>query len=87
MLRKLVSPVLFLFTTCLLFFSCRHLDFVLATAHLYADVNNVPIPKPIDMASVQQIVAGAKVPPFIPSNKVMLCLFCVVPYHRYNKTS
>ncbi|XP_053405676.1 ubiquitin-like modifier-activating enzyme 6 isoform X2 [Mercenaria mercenaria] len=46
-----------------------HLQFVIATAHLYADNNKITIPKPIDEQEIQKILLGVKVSPFVPSNK------------------
>lgn len=46
-----------------------HLQFVIATAHLYADISKVPLPAPIDEGEVKKILTAVTVPPFIPSNK------------------
>ena len=55
-------------------FSCRHLSFVISTAHLYADINGVPLPKPIDVGKVKEIIKTVKVPEYIPSNKVSVTI-------------
>ncbi|KAH3830157.1 hypothetical protein DPMN_103395 [Dreissena polymorpha] len=46
-----------------------HLQFVVATAQLYAAIYGVTMPSPVDIVEVKKIVAGVKVPPFVPSSK------------------
>ncbi|KAL4227831.1 Ubiquitin-like modifier-activating enzyme 6 [Mactra antiquata] len=46
-----------------------HLQFVIATAHLYADNNKITIPNPINDDDIKQIVSTVDVPPYVPTNK------------------
>lgn len=46
-----------------------HLQFVIATAHLYADTNRIPIPHPIDELEIKHVLSCVKVPLYVPSNK------------------
>jgi hypothetical protein len=57
-------------TDVILFICFRHLQFVIATAHLYADNNKISVPKPVDIQQITKIIADVKVPSFVPSNKV-----------------
>ena len=52
----------------------RHMQFVEAAAHVYADVHNIPIPSPIVYDEIKQILSSLKIPEFVPSNKVILLL-------------
>lgn len=49
-----------------------HLNFIIGTAHLYADVCGVPLPNPIDIDKIQQVLQTVKVPHFTPSNKKII---------------
>ncbi|XP_060555523.1 ubiquitin-like modifier-activating enzyme 6 [Ruditapes philippinarum] len=41
-----------------------HLQFVIATAHLYADNNKISVPKPVDIQQITKFIADEKFPNF-----------------------